>query len=96
MNNFIEEFYFGNINPQCRKIKSGSCFKKILDNVSKLEDELLNKLDEQGKELYMSYLDTSMRLSSEGEKESFVYGFRLGAKFTYDTFINENQQTTNL
>jgi len=37
-----------------------------------------------------------MKLSSESEKESFIYGFRLGAKFTYDTFINESQQTTNL
>ena len=40
------------------------------------------------KEMFLSYVSAYVEFSTTSNADSFISGFRLGAKFTYETFIN--------
>ena len=89
MSNIIEEFYCGNIEPQELSTEITPKLKKKLSALVKKEEELTEMLPEKGKELFANYVLAYNEFSSIGNYDSFISGFRLGARFTYDTFIPE-------
>ena len=89
MSSIIEEFYYGNIEPQALSTELTSKLKKKLNALVKKEEELTAMLPEKEKELFTNYVLTYNEFSSIGNSDSFISGFRLGARFTYDTFIIE-------
>ena len=89
MSSIIEEFYYGNIEPQALSTKLTSKLKKKLNALVKKEEELTAMLPEKEKELFTNYVLAYNEFSSIGNSDSFISGFRLGARFTYDTFIKE-------
>lgn len=90
MSGFIKEFYYGNIDPQeCTtelKPKVMECLKKLADQ----EKHLMDTLTGENKELFSDYVDTYIDFLSLCNTDSFLAGFRLGARFTYDTFVESN------
>lgn len=88
MSNIIEEFYYGNIEPQALSTEITPILKKKLSTLVKKEEELAEMLPEKEKDLFANYVLTYNEFSSISNSDSFISGFRLGAKFTYDTFIN--------
>ena len=84
---FIEEFYYGNIEPQESKTLLKSVLKKKLNALSQTEEQLNAKLTDSDKELFQKYISQSNEFSCISNADSFIAGFRLGAKFTYDTFV---------
>ena len=88
MSNIIEEFYYGNIEPQELSSEITPKLKKKLSALVKKEEELIAMLPEKEKELFANYVLAYNEFSSIGNSDSFITGFRLGARFTYDTFIN--------
>ena len=89
MSNIIEEFYYGNIEPQELSTEITPKLKKKLSSLVKKEEELTVMLPEKEKELFAKYVLAYNEFSSIGNSDSFISGFRLGARFTYDTFITE-------
>ena len=89
MSNIIEEFYYGNIEPQELSTEITPKLKKKLSSLVKKEEELTAMLSEKEKELFAKYVLAYNEFSSIGNSDSFISGFRLGARFTYDTFITE-------
>ena len=89
MSNIIEEFYYGNIEPQELSTEITPKLKKKLSSLVKKEEELTAMLPEKEKELFAKYVLAYNECSSIGNSDSFISGFRLGARFTYDTFITE-------
>ena len=89
MSNIIEEFYYGNIEPQEISTEITPKLKKKLSSLVKKEEELTAMLPEKEKELFAKYVLAYNEFSSIGNSDSFISGFRLGARFTYDTFITE-------
>lgn len=89
MSNIIEEFYYGNIEPQELSTEITPKLKKKLSALVKKEEELTEMLPEKEKELFANYVLAYNEFSSIGNSDSFITGFRLGARFTYDTFISE-------
>ena len=89
MSNIIEEFYYGNIEPQELSTEITPKLKKKLSSLVKKEEELTAMLPEKEKELFAKYVLAYNEFSSIGNSDSFITGFRLGARFTYDTFISE-------
>ena len=89
MSNFIEDFYYGNIEPQELSTKITPKLKKKLSALVKKEEELAEKLPEKERELFVNYVLAYNEFSSIGNSDSFISGFRLGARFIYDTFITE-------
>ena len=87
MKSFIEEFYYGNIEPQELSSELGSSLKKKLNSLVKNEDEFREKLSEEEKKLFKKYSDSYNEFLSMSVADSFISGFRLGAKFTHDVFV---------
>ena len=88
MSNIIEEFYYGNLEPQELSTEITPKLKKKLSTLVKKEEELTVMLPEKEKELFTNYVLAYNEFSSIGNSDSFITGFRLGARFTYYIFIN--------
>ncbi|MEE1049633.1 MAG: hypothetical protein U0L20_06740 [Ruminococcus sp.] len=91
MYNIIEEFYYGNIEPQELTTEITPKLKKKLSALVKKEEELTAMLPEKERELFVNYVNAHNEFSSIGNSDSFISGFRLGARFTYHTFITETK-----
>ena len=87
MSSIIEEFYYGNIEPQEVTTEITPKLKKKLSSLAKKEEELSAMLPEKEKELFANYVSTHNEFSSISNSDSFISGFRLGARFAYDTFV---------
>lgn len=88
MKNIITELYYGNIDPQARGFKKDSYLQKQMSILSKSEAELADKLDGEVKKAFLSFANASNAIFGESELDSFIVGFRLGARFIYDTFVD--------
>ena len=91
MSNIIEEFYYGNIEPQELSTEITPKLKKKLSSLVKKEEELTAMLSEKEKELFAKYVLAYNEFSSIGNSDSFISGFRLGSRFTYDTFVKNTK-----
>ncbi len=87
MSNIIEELYYGNIEPQELNSELTLKLKKKLSSLAEKEEQLTAKLTGEEKELFLSYVRNYIEFSTMGNADSFISGFRLGARFTYDAFI---------
>ena len=87
MSNVIEELYYGNLEPQELTTEITPNLKKKLSSLAKKEEELSAMLPEKEKELFANYVCAYNEFSSISISDGFISGFRLGARFTYDTFI---------
>lgn len=87
MSGFIEEFYYGNIDPQecCSELKNE--LKKKLCVLTEKEEELNSRLIGEEKDLFVNYISAYNDFLTVSIADSFISGFRLGAKFTHDTFV---------
>ena len=91
MSDFIEDFYYGNIEPQEISTELRTELKKKLDSLSRAEEQLASKLTDEEKELFIKYASQSSEFLCVSNADSFIAGFRLGARFTYDTFIDKKK-----
>lgn len=77
----LEELYYGNINPNTKSFKSGSGFQKAMRTVSENEEKLLLLLTGKEKELFLDLMNAQSEILGMTSLETFIEGFRLGAKF---------------
>ena len=87
MSNIIEELFYGNLEPQELTTELTPRLKRKLSELVKKEDELTSKLPEEEKELFSNYVSAYNEFSSISNSDSFISGFRFGARFAYDTFV---------
>ena len=87
MTNFIEEFYYGNIEPMECTTELTAKVKRSLSELADKEEQLTAILTDKEKELFLGYTSAYNKFLSISNADSFTVGFRLGARFTYDTFI---------
>ena len=87
MSNFIEELYYGNIEPQEVNSELTPKLKRKLSNLAEKEERFTARLNGEDKELFQNYVSAYIEFSTTSNADSFISGFRLGAKFTYDTFV---------
>lgn len=88
--NFITELYYGNIDPQSRGFRKDSYLKKQMSILSDCEQALASRLTGEDKKTFLSYANASTVILGESELDAFIAGFRLGARFTYDTFADDS------
>lgn len=89
MSNIIEDFYYGNIEPQALSSELSVHLNNKLNTLTEKEEQLTSKLTDEDKELFIDYVNTYNEFLSLSNSDSFISSFRLGAKFTYDTFVTE-------
>ena len=87
MSGFIEDLYYGNIEEQELISELGGTLKKKLNTLAKSEEELREKLSAEEKKLFEKYTNSCNEFLSMCTADSFISGFRLGAKFTHDVFV---------
>ena len=87
---FIEDFYYGNIEPQMRNIKQNSCFQKDFSRLCEIENELGIKLTGCEKKLFLEYVDLWGIIVGDHDFDSYKTGFRHGAGFALDAFSTDN------
>ena len=63
--------------------------KKKLGILTEKEKELNSKLSGEEKDLFVAYTNTYNDFLTVSIADSFILGFRLGAKFTLDTFVTD-------
>lgn len=81
MARFIEEFYYGNIDPQARSIKQNKTVQKEMA-------VLTNALQDEQKKWFLDFSNAWSIVNGESNLDSFIMGFRMGANFAYDAFIS--------
>ena len=87
MSNIIEELFYGNLEPQEVNSELTPKLKKKLSNLAEKEEQLTERLDGEDKELFQNYVSAYVEFSTTSNSDSFISGFRFGAKFAYDTFV---------
>lgn len=87
MSGFIEEFYYGNIEPQACNSELNKELKKLLSTLTEKEELLTSTLNGEEKDLFSEYVNAYNEFLAFSIADGFISGFRLGARFTYDTFV---------
>lgn len=87
---FIENFYYGNIEPQTRDIKQISDFQKDFSRLCEIESDLRSKLIGDEKKLFIEYVDLWGIIVGDLDLDSYKTGFRHGANFALDAFSTDN------
>lgn len=90
MANFIEELYYGNIDPQARGYRKDHRIVKVSDNINDIEEKLTERLHGEDKDLFLDFCNAYAELTGEAELDSFTVGFRLGAKMLFDVFCSDD------
>ena len=96
MSKFIEEFYYGNLDPQARSTKGNKAVQKQMKVLMLNEDFLTKNLSGESKKKFLEFSNAWSVVNGESNLDSFIMGFRLGANFTYDTFISEEAPFVDL
>ena len=89
MANFIEELFYHNINPQARMVRNGSILQKHLGMLSDYEEQLTRTHKDDERKLFLAFVNAVSEVQAESQLDSFMVGFRLGARFVFDTFVDD-------
>ena len=90
MTNFLEELYYGNVDPQVRGYRKGSHNFKVSKDINELEEKLTERLSGEDKSLFLDFCNAYGELMGDASLDSFLVGFRLGAKMIFDTFCSDD------
>ena len=80
MRSTLEDLYYGNITPGVQQIVPNSELKKATDRVTRFENQLTERLDEDGKTILAKLIESKDEAESITALENFILGFRLGAR----------------
>ena len=86
----LEEFWYGNINPMERPFQRQRKFDKTFRLLTKNEEKLLENLNEQEKEVFDKFKDCYDEMIQTTECQTFIKGFKLGARFVFACFENDS------
>ena len=87
MPNILEDLYYGNLSPCQRTVRPDSRVKKLMQKQSDLESKLNGSFTEEQRANVEQYLSVCADLLDANCLDSFITGFRLGARFIHEIFI---------
>ena len=87
MKSFIEELYYGNIDPQNSGFEDNESVQRELRTISENEDWLTERLTGEEKKRFLDFADAWSAYNGDTALDGFITGFRLGARFVVDTFV---------
>ena len=80
MRNTLEDLYYGNITPDAQQIALNSELKRATDRVARFENQLTERLDEDGQMILAKLIESRDEVESITARENFILGFRLGTR----------------
>ena len=87
--NFIEELYYGNINPNEKRCKKATPYDKALSIFTANEDKLKEALSGEHLNLFNELVNASDEISATSGIENFKIGFILGVQLMTDCFKSD-------
>ena len=87
MRDTLEDFYYGNITPCDKRVKSGTPLQQALDEAEQCEECLAAQLNDEGKALLHRLTDAENESSSTIALENFILGFRLGMRLAVEGLL---------
>ena len=87
MPNILEDLYYGNLTPCQRTVRPDSRVKKLMQKQSELESKMNGSFTEEQQANFEQYLSLCADLLDANCLDSFITGFRLGARFTNEIFV---------
>ena len=88
--NFIEELYYGNINPNEKRYKKATPYDKALSIFTANEDKLKESLSGEHLKLFNELVNASDEISAISGVENFKIGFRLCVLMMCDSVFSDN------
>ena len=73
--NFIEEVFYGNIDPQEKSIRKNKRVRRELKLLSENEDYFLKELSGDSQKRFLEYVDAWGIVNGESTLDSFITGF---------------------
>jgi hypothetical protein len=90
MRKILEELWLGNIAPQERQINHGTPYDDALKMMCKNEEKLKLMLKGKEKEVFEKFCDFRDEVEHYTEEESFITGFRIGARIVIELFYEND------
>ena len=84
----LEELYIGNVRPGERSFKRNSQYSRALSESADAADRLIAVLNDEQKKLFDEFTDAQREVSVLTDAETFIYGFRTGAKIMMDVLMD--------
>ncbi|MBO4831276.1 MAG: hypothetical protein J5569_02245 [Oscillospiraceae bacterium] len=92
MKSFIEELYYGNIDPQNSGFEENESVQCTMQTIREDEEFLADTLTGEEKKRFLDFADAWSSFNGDSTLDGFVTGFRLGARFMMDTFLSDDAQ----
>lgn len=80
----LEDLYYGNLFPNEKCAKLDDETKELLVLLNRNEEKLIATLSDEQKETFEKYKDYNWEISEICERQSFITGFKLGAKIVIE------------
>ena len=87
---FIDELYYGNINPNENRNRKKLPYEKALKTFSDIESKLTKELNGENLKLFNELVNASDEISATSGVENFKIGFRLGVLMMCDSLLFDN------
>ena len=87
---FIEELYYGNINPNENRNRKTLHYEKAVQTFSEIECKLTKELNGENLKLFNDLVNASDEISATSGVENFKIGFRLGVLMMCDSLFSDN------
>ena len=83
--NILEELYYGNVYPNEKCAKLDEQTKELLSLQNRNVEKLMLTLTDEQKETFEKFKDCNREFSEISERQSFILGFKLGAKIIIES-----------
>lgn len=91
MRSILEEFWYGNINPQEQSTENNRAIRELLGLMGNNRDKLHNSMTAEQRETLEKYDDCVNEMHGIMEQAIFSYGFRLGGRLMLATIIDDTK-----
>ena len=86
----LEEFWYGNINPQEQSKESNRAIKELLNLMGRNRETLSGTLTEEQRVILEKYDDCVNEMYGLIEVEIYTYAFQLGGRLMLATLLGED------
>ncbi len=90
--NFIEELYYGNIQPNQKVYNRNSQYAKDIKRFYRCEAKLNELLKGKELDIFNNLINTYDEITAAVSLENFKLGFRLGVQMIFDSLVFDKDQ----
>ena len=87
---FLDELYYGNINPNENRNRRPLPYEKAVRTFSDIESKLSKELNGENLKLFNELVNASDEISATSGVENFKIGFRLCVLMMCDSVFSDN------